>query len=257
MTSVAAVISSALTADRIRSGSHQMIQVSNLGKNYGRERAVLTNISFSIAKGEFVYITGTSGAGKSTLLRLLYGAEHPVSGTIAINGVHVNRCNSFALAQLRRKLGLVFQDFKLLPDRNIFENIALPLQIQGRGQGEINKRVQQSLAHIGLEHKIRTLPQQLSAGEQQRVAIARALIIDPLVIMADEPTGNIDPEHMAGILELFKGANSRGTTILLATHDYSILRRSPRRTLHLVSGRLENDISLETILETERVDGRN
>jgi len=229
-----------------------MIQVSNLGKSYGRERAVLTNISFSVAKGEFVYVTGTSGAGKSTLLRLLYGAEQPVSGTVAINGMNVSRCSSFALAQLRRKLGLVFQDFKLLPERNIFDNVSLPLEIQGRGQGEINKRVQQSLNYVGLEHKMRSLPQQLSAGEQQRVAIARALIVDPLLLLADEPTGNIDPEHMSGIIELFKGANARGTTILMATHDYGILRRAPRRTLHLVHGRLENDIPLETILETER-----
>ena len=229
-----------------------MIQVSNLGKSYGRERAVLTNISFTVAKGEFVYVTGSSGAGKSTLLRLLYGAGSPISGTITINGMNVNHCNSFALAQLRRKLGLVFQDFKLLPERNIFENVALPLEIQGKGQSEIAKRVQQSLNYVGLEHKIRTRPQQLSAGEQQRVAIARALIVDPVVLLADEPTGNIDPEHMTGILELFKGANARGTTILMATHDYGILRRAPRRTLHLVNGRLENDISLETILETER-----
>lgn len=255
--SIVAVISLAWTVDRTRNGSLQMIQVSNLSKNYGRERAVLTSISFAMAKGEFVYVTGTSGAGKSTLLRLLYGAEHPVSGTITINGMNVSRCSSFALAQLRRKLGLVFQDFKLLPERNVFDNIALPLEIQGRGQGEINKRVQQSLNYVGLEHKMRTLPPQLSAGEQQRVAIARALIVDPVVLLADEPTGNIDPEHMAGILELFKGANARGTTILMATHDYSILRRAPRRTLHLVNGRLENDISLEAILETERAHAGN
>jgi cell division transport system ATP-binding protein len=229
-----------------------MIQVSKLGKSYSRDRAVLSDISFTLAKGEFAYVTGTSGSGKSTLLRLLYGAERPNNGTISINGVSVNRCSSFALAQLRSKLGLVFQDFKLLPERNIFENIALPLEIQGKGQTEISKRVQQSLHYVGLEQKVRTLPQQLSAGEQQRVAIARALVVDPVVLLADEPTGNIDPEHMAGILELFKGANARGTTILMATHDYSILRRSPRRTLHLVNGQLDNDISLESILQTER-----
>lgn len=229
-----------------------MIQVSNLGKSYGRERAILANISFTISKGEFVYVTGTSGAGKSTLLRLLYGAERPVSGTVTINGIHVNRCNAYALAQLRRKLGLVFQDFKLLAERSIFENVALPLEIQGRGQGEIAKRVQQSLNHVGLEHKMRTLPPLLSAGEQQRVAIARALIADPILLLADEPTGNIDPEHMSGILELFKSANARGTTIVMATHDYGILRRAPRRTLHLANGRLENDIPLETIIEAER-----
>lgn len=234
-----------------------MIQVNNLGKNYGRERAVLTNISFTVAKGEFVYVTGPSGAGKSTLLRLLYGAERPVSGTLSINGIQINRCNSFSLAQLRRKMGLVFQDFKLLPERTVFENVALPLEIQGRGVGEINKRVHQSLHYVGLEHKLRALPQHLSAGEQQRVAIARALIADPLLLLADEPTGNVDPEHMTGILELFKGANSRGTTILMATHDYSILRRYPHRTLHLVNGRLENDISLETIMETERAHVRD
>ena len=243
---------SASTGDHIRSGSLQMIQVSNLVKSYGRERAVLTNISFTLAKGEFAYVTGTSGAGKSTLLRILYGAEQPVSGTISINGINVSRCGSFALGELRRKMGLVFQDFKLLPERNVFDNVALPLEIQGRGQGEIGKRVQQALNYVGLEHKMHTLPQQLSAGEQQRVAIARALVVDPVVLLADEPTGNIDPEHVAGILELFKGANARGTTILMATHDYGILRRAPRRTLHLVNGRLENDIPLETILETER-----
>ncbi len=251
--SIAAAISSASMAGRIRNGNEQMIQVKNLGKSYGRDRAVLTDISFSLAKGEFVYVTGSSGSGKSTLLRLLYGAERSVSGTISLNGINVSRGSSFALAQLRRKLGLVFQDFKLLPQRNIFDNVALPLEIQGRGPGEIAKRVQQSLSYVGLEQKMRTLPQQLSAGEQQRVAIARALIIDPLVLLADEPTGNIDPEHTAGILELFKGANARGTTILMATHDYAILRRAPRRTLYLVNGRLENDISLETILETEKV----
>lgn len=229
-----------------------MIQVSNLGISFGRDRAVLSNISFSIAKGEFVYVTGTSGSGKSTLLRLLYGAEFPTTGSVFINGINVSRCNSFALAQLRRKLGLVFQDFKLLPQRNVFDNVALPLEIQGKAQGEISKRVLQSLNYVGLEHKMRTLPQQLSAGEQQRVAIARALIVDPLLFLADEPTGNIDPEHTSGILELFKGANARGTTILMATHQYSILRRSPRRTLHLVDGRMENDISLEQILESQR-----
>lgn len=254
---VVAAILLAWTVDRTRIGSLQMIQVSNLSKSYGRERAVLTGISFTMTKGEFVYVTGTSGAGKSTLLRLLYGAEHPVSGSITINGMNVSRCSSFALAQLRRKLGLVFQDFKLLPDRSVFDNIALPLEIQGRGQGEITKRVQQSLNYVGLEQKMRTLPPQLSAGEQQRVAIARALIVDPVVLLADEPTGNVDPEHMAGILELFKGANARGTTILMATHDYSILRRAPRRTLHLVNGRLENDIPLEVILETERAHAGN
>lgn len=229
-----------------------MIQINNLFKNYGRERAVLSNLTLSLAKGEFAYVTGATGSGKSTLLRLLYGADRPTSGSILINGVNVSRCHSFALAQIRRKLGLVFQDFKLLPERNIYENIALPLEIQGRGENEINKRVLQSLQFIGLEQKIRTSPQQLSAGEQQRVAIARALITDPLLLLADEPTGNIDPEHTAGILELFKGANARGTTILMATHDYSLLRRSPRRTIYLVDGRLESDISLDEILENQR-----
>jgi cell division transport system ATP-binding protein len=230
-----------------------MIQVNNLGMSYGRDRAILSDITFSLAKGEFVYVTGSSGSGKSTLLSLLYGAERPARGKISLNGINVSRGSSFALAQLRRKLGLVFQDFKLLPERNIFDNVALPLEIQGKGPGEIGKRVQQSLNYVGLEHKMRTLPQQLSSGEQQRVAIARALIVDPVILLADEPTGNIDPEHMSGILELFKGANARGTTIVMATHDYGILRRAPRRTLHLVNGRLENDISLETILETERL----
>lgn len=236
----------------IRNGDQEMIQVNNLGKSHGRDRAILINLSFTVAKGEFVYLTGLSGSGKSTLLRLLYGDEQPTSGFVSINGTNLSRCNSFALAQLRRKLGLVFQDFKLLPQRNVFDNVSLPLEIQGKGASEISKRALQVLHYVGLENKMRIMPQQLSSGEQQRVAIARALIVEPLLLLADEPTGNIDPEHTKGILELFKGANARGTTILMATHDFSILRRMPRRTLHLVDGRLENDISLEEIMETQR-----
>lgn len=229
-----------------------MIQVSHLRKVYGRERPVLESLSFTLGKGEFAYVTGVSGAGKTTLLRLLYGAEKPSSGSVVVNGTNLGRSNDFVLAQLRRRLGLVFQDFKLLPDRTIFDNIALPLEIVGKGRTEINRRVQQSLHFVGLEQKMRVLPRELSGGEQQRVAIARALIGDPLILLADEPTGNIDPEHTSGILELFKGANARGTTILMATHDYGILRRFPRRTLHLVSGRLENDITAEEIAESGR-----
>lgn len=223
-----------------------MIQVSNLKKTYARDRIALDGVSFTVAKGEFVYLTGPSGSGKSTLLRLLYGAERPGSGQITVNGINLGRSGALGIAHLRRKMGLVFQDFKLLPGRNLFDNVALPLEIQGKPRGEIGKRAYQALHYVGLDQRLRRYPLELSGGEQQRAAIARALVGDPLILLADEPTGNLDPENTAGILELFKGANARGTTVLMATHDQEILQRFPRRMLVLSEGRLTADVAVET-----------
>jgi len=218
-----------------------MIQVFNLSKSYTRDSAAVTDITFKIAKGDFVYLTGPSGAGKSTLLKLLYCAEKPSRGQMLINGLNLTRISPARIARFRRILGVVFQDFKLLNSRSVYENVAFPLEIQGRRSVEIRQKVYQTLKVVGLEHRLNRLPLELSGGEQQRVAIARALVVDPLVLLADEPTGNLDPEKSEQIMELFRGANARGSTVLLATHDREIIRRHPRRLLTLEGGRLVED----------------
>lgn len=218
-----------------------MIQLYNVSKSYSREATALSDVTFQIAKGEFVYLTGPSGAGKSTLLKLLFGAERPSRGQILINGLHVGRLGDDRIARLRRSLGIVFQDFKLINSRTVFDNVAVPLEIQGRQRSEITQKVYQVLKYVGLEHRLQRHPLELSGGEQQRVAIARALVVDPLVLLADEPTGNLDPERAEQIMDLLKGANARGTTVLLATHDRDTLRRYPRRVLTLQGGQLVDD----------------
>ncbi|MBE0595670.1 MAG: cell division ATP-binding protein FtsE [Desulfuromonadales bacterium] len=218
-----------------------MIQLHGVSKAYQKDSAALNDISLKIEKGEFVFLTGPSGAGKSTLLKLLFGAEKPNRGQIIINGQNLTRLAVSRISLLRRRMGIVFQDFKLLNRRTIFENVAFPLEIQGRRRFEISKKVYQTLQQVGLEHKIHRHPLELSGGEQQRVAIARALVVDPLVLLADEPTGNLDPEVTLEIMELFKLANARGSTVLLATHDREMLRRFPRRVLTLDGGRLVGD----------------
>jgi cell division transport system ATP-binding protein len=218
-----------------------MIQIYNVSRAYQKDSAALDDITLKIPKGEFVYITGSSGAGKSTLLKLLYGAEKPNRGQILIDGQNLTRMSPARISLLRRRMGVVFQDFKLLTTRTVFENVAFPLEIQGKKRYEISKKVYQSIKQVGLEHKLQRHPLELSGGEQQRVAIARALVVDPLVLLADEPTGNLDPEVTVEILELFRGANARGTTVLLATHDREMIRRFPRRLIVLEGGRLVDD----------------
>jgi cell division transport system ATP-binding protein len=218
-----------------------MIQIYNVGRAYQKDSAALDDITLKIPKGDFVYITGPSGAGKSTLLKLLYGAEKPNRGQILIDGQNLTRMSPARISLMRRRMGVVFQDFKLLTTRTVFENVAFPLEIQGRKRYEISKKVYQTIKQVGLEHKLQRHPLELSGGEQQRVAIARALVVDPLVLLADEPTGNLDPEVTVEILELFRGANARGTTVLLATHDREMIRRFPRRLVVLEGGRLVDD----------------
>lgn len=218
-----------------------MIQLYNLSKSYSKDGNALEDINLKIPKGDFVYITGPSGAGKSTLMKLLYVAERPTRGQILINGQNVTRMGSSKVPFLRRQLGIVFQDFKLIQSRTIFENVAFPLEVRGRKRYEVGKKVYQMLKNVGLEHKLTKHPLELSGGEQQRVAIARALVMEPLVLLADEPTGNLDPEVTLDIMDLFKGANARGTTVLLATHDRDMIRRFPRRQIRLENGRLADD----------------
>jgi cell division transport system ATP-binding protein len=218
-----------------------MIQIYNVCKAYQKDSSALEDISLKIPKGDFVYLTGPSGAGKSTLLKLLYGAEKPSRGQILVNGQNITRMVSANIPLLRRRLGIVFQDFKLLNRRTIYENVAFPLEVQGRKRYEVAKKVYQTLKYVGLEHKLQRHPLELSGGEQQRVAIARALVVDPLVLLADEPTGNLDAGISMEIMELFKGANARGSTVLIATHDREIIRRFPRRIITLEGGRLVDD----------------
>ena len=218
-----------------------MIQLYNVFKDYQREQHALADLTLKIAKGEFVYLTGPSGAGKSTFLKLLYCAERPSRGQILVNGRNITRLGVRGIPHLRRNIGIVFQDFKLLNRRTVFENVAFPLEIQGRKRYEVGKKVYQMLKQVGLEHRLNHHPLQLSGGEQQRVAVARALVVDPLVLLADEPTGNLDPEVTLDIMALFKSANARGTTIVMATHDRRLIEQYPRRVLSLENGRLAGD----------------
>jgi len=218
-----------------------LIQLFNVSKTYEREQSALADITLQIEKGEFVYLTGPSGAGKSTLLKLICCAERPSRGQILMDGRNITLLGDRSIPYLRRNLGIVFQDFKLLTRRTVFENVSFPLEVQGRRRMDVSKKVYQVLKQVGLEHRLTHYPLQLSGGEQQRVAVARALVVDPLVLLADEPTGNLDPDVTLDIMELFKGANARGTTIVMATHDRGLIWQYPRRVLTLEEGRLSGD----------------
>ncbi len=218
-----------------------MIQLYNVSKRYSRDSIAVKDLSVKIDKGEFVYVTGASGAGKTTFLRMLYVAERPTRGQILVDGQNVTRIRSHQIPYLRRKIGVVFQDFKLLQSRTVYENVAFALEAQGKKRFEVSKKVYQALKEVGLEHRLQRKPLELSGGEQQRIAIARALVVDPLILLADEPSGNLDQEVTMDIMNLFKRANARGTTVLLATHDYSLHQRFPRRVLTLDQGKLVGD----------------
>lgn len=224
-----------------------MIQLYNVTKSYQRESAALKDLSVQIGKGEFVYVTGASGAGKTTFLRLLYCAERPTRGQILVDGQNISRINRYKIPYLRRKVGVVFQDYKLLNSRTVYENVAFALEAQGKKRYEVSKKVYHALKSVGLEHRLQRKPMELSGGEQQRIAIARALVVDPLILLADEPSGNLDHEVSMEIMELFRQANARGTTVLLATHDHSLYRRFPRRVLTLDQGLLIKDHQPETL----------
>jgi len=218
-----------------------MIQLFNVTKSFGADCVAVKDLTLQISKGDFVYVTGASGAGKTTFLRLLFAAEKPTKGQILINHKNITRFRSHQIPFLRRKIGVVFQDFKLLQSRTVFENVAFALEAQGKKRYEVSKKVYQALKEVGLEHRLQRKPLELSGGEQQRIAIARALVVDPLILLADEPSGNLDQEVTLEIMELFKQANARGTTVLLATHDHSLYQRFPRRVLTLEKGKLVGD----------------
>jgi cell division transport system ATP-binding protein len=215
-----------------------MIQLFHLSKTYPPNHRALINITLEIAQGEFVFVAGASGAGKSTLLKLLFREEEPSEGQILIDGRNVTRLGSRGVARLRRKIGLVFQEFKLLPGITALENVALAAEVLGRSKRESRTKAYQLLRELGLKDRYDAKPLALSAGEQQRVAIARALINDPRLILADEPTGNLDAEVADEIMRLLFKMRDRGTTIVIATHDLGMIARYGTRVLSLQRGML-------------------
>ena len=220
-----------------------MIEFKNVFISF-KNQPILENINLRINQGEFVSIVGETGIGKTTLLRLIYMDIFPDSGNVTVGKFNSLTIKKNEIPHLRRTLGIVFQDFKLLEDRNIYENVAFALQVTNVKKNEIQKKVLRVLADVGLSHKRSNMPYELSGGEQQRVVIARALVNEPLAILADEPTGNLDPNTSFEILDLLKEINLKGTAILLATHNYELVRRSESRILQIKDGKI---VELDTI----------
>lgn len=212
-----------------------MINFVNVTKDYDNQTA-LHDITFSIEKGEMVFITGPSGSGKTTMLKLIYSAEQPDNGKISVAGWDMDNLKKSTIPFLRRNIGVVFQDFRLLANRNIFDNVAMALRIRGIGEREIKTRVYESLKSVNLRHKADSFPKNLSGGEQQRVVIARATVAEPALLLADEPTGNLDPDTAVGVMKIFKDINAKGTTILIATHNRELFRNTGRKVIKLDCG---------------------
>jgi cell division transport system ATP-binding protein len=221
-----------------------VIRFENVSKTYeGQSRAALLNVTVDIEKGEFVFLVGTSGSGKSTFLRLVLREERTSKGHIMVAGKDLNRLASWRIPQMRRQIGTVFQDFRLLPNKTVAENVAFALQVIGKPRSHIRKTVPEVLELVGLDGKEDRLPDQLSGGEQQRVAIARAFVNRPMILIADEPTGNLDPGTSVGIMKLLDRINRTGTTVVMATHDVSIVDQMRKRVIELENGHVVRDES--------------
>ena len=221
-----------------------MIRFDKVTKIYPRAAAgaaALRDVTFRIAKGEFVFLTGPSGAGKSTILKLLYMDERPTKGEVRVSGYSSKDAKGREVAQLRRRLGIVFQDFQLLEDRTAEANVAFALEVIGTPQAAIAGRVARALTQVGLASKSAAFPRELSGGEQQRVAFARALVNDPFVLIADEPTGNLDERATRGVFQLLREINASGTAVVMATHDLSLVRSTDYRTLEMNQGQVVFD----------------
>lgn len=218
-----------------------MIEMHNVSKVYPNGVRALHNINVKIEKSQFVYIVGPSGAGKSTFIKLMYRAEKPTSGMIYINGQNITQLKNRHTPYLRRSVGVVFQDYKLLPKLTSFENVAFALEVTERPHREIKRRVLEVLELVNLKNKARAYPHELSGGEQQRVAIARALVNSPSLLIADEPTGNLDPDTSWEIMQLFEKINLNGTTVVMATHDKEIVNRMRKRVIAIENGQIVRD----------------
>jgi cell division transport system ATP-binding protein len=218
-----------------------LVRFLNVAKEYTRGGVALSHASFQLHKGEFAFLTGPSGSGKSTILKLIYMEERPTAGDVWVSGVSARDASKKEVAMVRRHLGIVFQDFRLLEDRSAEANIAFALEVTGTPADMIRQRVNRVLTQVGLASKGTALPRELSGGEQQRVAIARALVNDPFVLIADEPTGNLDERATRGVFQLLRDINTAGTAVIMATHDLDLIRRTEYRTIELNHGRLVYD----------------
>jgi len=218
-----------------------MIRLTEVAKEYPRSGVALSHISFQVKKGEFVFLTGPSGSGKTTILKLLYMDDRPTQGEVWINGVSSRNASRREISLLRRRIGIVFQDFRLLEDRSAEANVRFALEVTGAPKASIHPKVSRVLTQVGLATKALSFPREMSGGEQQRVAIARALINDPFVLIADEPTGNLDERATRSVFQLLRDVNASGTAVIMATHDLDLVRRSNYRTIELNHGRIVFD----------------
>lgn len=218
-----------------------MIELNEVTKEYSKGIAALNGVNLKIDAGEFVFIVGDSGSGKSTLIKLIMKELEPTSGTIIVNGQSLGRLKHRHIPKYRRTLGVVFQDFRLLKDRNIYENIAFALRVTGTATRVIKKKVPAALSLVGLAQKYKAFPKELSVGEQQRVAIARAVVNEPLILLADEPTGNLDPTNSWEIMKLLEEANDKGTTVLVVTHNQEIVNEMKKRVITMEKGVIVSD----------------
>lgn len=219
-----------------------MIELRDVRKEYSKGIAALNGINLTIEQGEFVFIVGDSGSGKSTLIRLLMKEVEPTSGTIIVNGQNLGRLKHRKIPMYRRKIGVVFQDFRLLKDRNIYENIAFAQRVTETSTRVIKKKVPAALSLVGLAQKYKAFPKELSGGEQQRVAIARAVVNEPAILLCDEPTGNLDPTNSWEIMKLLEEANERGTTVVVVTHNQEIVNEMQKRVITMKKGVVVSDI---------------
>jgi len=221
-----------------------MIRLTDVCKRFTAEASALSGVTLEIKRGEYVFITGSSGAGKTSLLRLLLRQALPTEGKIEVNDIDIGALPRSKVPELRRSIGVVFQDFKLIRRKTALENVAYVLNVAGLSRGEQRRKAYNALRSVGLNHRLHTLPTVLSGGEQQRVAIARAVVNEPRLLLADEPTGNLDPDLAVEIMRLFREINARGTTVVVATHDRDLIERMQRRTIFLDRGRVADDRQL-------------
>ena len=220
----------------------QLIEIRDVTKRYNNGVTALCDINLNISKGEFVFVIGASGSGKSTLIKLLYRQEKPTRGEVYVGGINVAKLRNGRVYKLRRKLGIVFQDYKLLPKKTVFENVAFALEIYGLKESEVRKRTIKAIEQVGLKDKLRSYPDELSGGEQQRVSIARAIVNDPKVLICDEPTGSLDPETSMEIMKVIDDINKElGTTIIMATHAKDIVNKMKKRVVTLDKGLIIKD----------------
>lgn len=219
--------------------NNHVIDLTNVSVSFDNT-PVLNRVNFSLDTGEFCYLIGKTGSGKSSFLKLLYRDIKPNEGIVKVADFDVSSLPDKKVPHLRRRLGIVFQDFQLLPDRNVYENVAFALRVTGQKKRYIKQRILEVLGLVGLSHKRKAMPNDLSGGEQQRVVIARALANEPRILLADEPTGNLDPDASGSIMELLKTINNRGMAVLMVTHDYDVVRRFPFRTVQIENGKLDD-----------------